>query len=161
VTVILRRNEALELNLVEFAGSITLDELKAVAKFQADKPDLLASDCLNVVRAGGDFNSVTFAELDMLFEHYRKLFSPLRLEIFRRAAWLCEDEGPKAHVAHWMSRDAKEGMSSTLKHCHSFAEAADWLLLMDAERGLLERAEGFAEIARFDLPVASARGATR
>ena len=159
--VILRRNEELELNLVEFIGSITLDELKAVAKYQADKPELLASDCLNVVRAGGDFNTVTFAELDMLFEHYRKLFSPLRLEIFRRAVWLCEDEGPKAHIAHWMSRDTKEGMSSTLKHCHSFAEAADWLLLMDAERGLLERGEGFAEIARFDLPVASARAAAR
>jgi hypothetical protein len=161
LTVILRRNENLELNLVEFVGSITLDELKAVAKFQADKPDLLASDCLNVVRAGGNFNTVTFEQLDLMFEHYRKLFSPLRLEIFRRAVWFCEDEKPKAHIAHWMSRDAKEGMSSTLKHCHSFAEAADWLLLMDAERGLLERGEGFDEIVRFELPMAPARAAGR
>ncbi len=152
MTVILRRNEALELNLVEFTGAITLDELKAVAKFQADKPDLLASDCLNVVRAGGDFNAVSFQQLDVLFDHYRALFSPLRLQIFRRAVWLCEDEGPKAHITHWMSRDAKEGMSSTLKQCHSFSEAADWLLLMDAERGMLERAEGFVEIVRFSFP---------
>ncbi|MFZ2030003.1 MAG: hypothetical protein WAU68_06835 [Vitreimonas sp.] len=161
MTVILRRNEELELNLVEFIGSITLDELKAVAKFQADRPELLASDCLNVVRAGADFNTVTFEQLDAMFEHYRKLFTPLRLEIFRRAVWLCEDDGPRSHVAHWMSRDAKEAMSSTLKHCYSFAEAADWLLLMDAERDLLERGEGFDEIARFDLPVAPARAAVR
>ena len=161
MTVILRRNEKLELNLVEFIGTITLDELRAVAKFQADKPDLLASDCLNVVRAGGDFNTVTFTQLDAMFEHYRKLFTPLRLEIFRRAVWLCEDEGPRAHVAHWMSRDAKEGMSSTLKHCHTFAEAADWLLLMDAERTLLERGEGFDEVARFHFPAEPARAVTR
>jgi len=161
LTVILRRNETLELNLVEFIGSITLDELKAVAKFQADKPVLLGSDCLNVVRAGGDFNTVSFQQLDMLFEHYRKLFTPLRLQIFRRAVWLCEDEGPKAHIAHWMSRDAKEGMSSTLKHCHTFAEAADWLLLMDAERSLLERAEGFDDIERFTFPAEPMRAAAR
>lgn len=157
MTVVLRRNETLEVNLVEFIGGITLDELKAVAKFQADKPDLLASDCLNVVRAGGDFKAVTFQDLDMLFDHYRKLFTPLRLQIFRRAVWLCEDEGPKAHITHWMSRDAKEGMSSTLKHCHTFAEAADWLLLMDVERGMLERAEGFDEIVRFTLPLEPGR----
>jgi hypothetical protein len=156
LTVILRRNETLELNLVEFTGSITLDELKAVAKFQADRPELLASDCLNVVRAGADFNTVTFEQLDVMFEHYRKLFSPLRLEIFRRAVWLCEDEGPRTHVAYWMSRDAKEAMSSTLKHCFSFAEAADWLLLMDAERDLLDRGEGFEEIVRYTLPPARA-----
>ena len=161
MTVVLRRNETLELNLVEFIGGITLDELKAVAKFQADKPDLLASDCLNVVRAGGNFNAVTFQQLDILFDHYRMLFTPLRLQIFRRAVWLCEDEGPRPHVSHWMSRDAKEGMSSTLKHCHSFAEAADWLLLMDADRGMLERAEGFDEIVRFTLPPEPTRGPAR
>jgi hypothetical protein len=161
LTVILRRNDTLELNLVEFIGDITLDELKAVAKFQAGRPDLLASDCLNVVRSGGNFNAVTFQDLDMLFEHYRKLFTPLRLQIFRRAVWLCEDDGPKGHINHWMSRDAKEGMSSTLKHCHSFAEAADWLLLMDTERGMLERAEGFEEIVRFTLPAEPARVAAR
>lgn len=161
MTVILRRNETLELNLVEFVGAITLDELKAVAKFQADKPNLLASDCLNVVRAGASFNAVTFQDLDMLFEHYRMLFSPLRLQIFRRAVWLCEDDGPKAHVTYWLSRDTREGMSSTVKQCHSFAEAADWLLLMDIERAILERAilehaGGFEEIVRFTLPPARA-----
>lgn len=161
LTVILRRNETLELNLVEFIGAITLDELKAVAKFQADKPDLLASDCLNIVRTGARFDAVTAEDLDLLFEHYRKLFSPLRLQIFRRAVWLCEDDGARGHVAYWMSRDAKEGMSSTLKHCHTFAEAADWLLLTDTERGLLDGAEGFDEIVRFSLPPAASRIAAR
>jgi hypothetical protein len=149
------------MNLVEFAGDITLDELKAVAKFQADKPELLASDCLNLVRTGANFDAVTFQQLDVLFEHYRMLFSPLRLQIFRRAVWFCEDPGPKPHITHWLSRDTRENMSSTVKQCHSFAEAADWLLLMDVERGILERGEGFDEIARFTFPAEPARAAAR
>jgi hypothetical protein len=43
-------------------------------------------------------------------------------------------------------------MATTVKQCHTFAEAADWLLLMDAERGLLERCEDFEEVVRFTLP---------
>ena len=38
LTVIFRRNDTLELNLCEFTGLIALDELKAVAKLQTDKP---------------------------------------------------------------------------------------------------------------------------
>ena len=161
MTVIIRRNDTVELNLVEFVGDITLDELKAVAKFQSDKPDLLVSDCLNVVRSGGNFDLVTFQQLDALFEHYRMLFSPLRLQIFRRAAWLCEDDGPKPHITYWLSRDTREGMSSTVKQCHSFAEAADWLLLMEVERSLIECGEGFDEIVRFTLPTQPARAIAR
>lgn len=156
MTVILRRNELLELNLAEFRGVIALDELKAMARYQADKPELLSSDCLNLVYADADFSSISFAELDSIFALYRELFSPLRLQIFRRAAWYCEAESPKPHITHWLSLDAREGMASTVKQCHSFAEAADWLLLMDAERGMLERSEGFAEIARFELSPARA-----
>lgn len=156
MTVILRRNEELELNLAEFQGAIALDELKALAKYQADKPHLLASDCLNLVCADADFSSISFAQLDAIFEHYRQLFTPLRLQIFRRAVWYCEAEGPKPHITHWLSLDAREGMATTIKQCHSFAESADWLLLMDAERGMLERREGFAEIARFDVAPARA-----
>lgn len=154
MTVILRRNESLELNLAEFRGAIALDELKALARYQADKPELLSSDCLNLVCADADFSGISFAHLDAIFAHYRELFSPLRLQIFRRAAWYCEAEGPKPHITYWLSLDAREGMATTVKQCHSFAESADWLLLMDAERGVLERGEGFAEIARFDLPAA-------
>jgi hypothetical protein len=149
VTVIFRRNEEIELNLCEFTGAIALDELKAVAKYQADKPDILGSDTFNLVRADADFSAITFSMLDQMFEHYRRLFMPLRLQIFRRAVWLCESDAPKAHVAYWLSQDAKENMSTTVKHCHSFAEAADWLLLTDAERGMVERCEGFVEIIRF------------
>ena len=152
MTVILRRNEALELNLVEYRGAIALPELQAVAKFQADKPELLASDCLNLVLADADFSAISFAMLDAMFEHYRKLFSPLRLQIFRRAVWYCQGEAPRGHIEHWLSQDTREGMSSTVKHCYSFAESADWLLLMDAERGMLERGEGFDEMARFHFP---------
>jgi hypothetical protein len=161
VTVIFRRNETLELNRVEYGGAMTLDELKAIAKFQADKPDLLAADCLNLVRADADFSQISFDGLRTVFEHYRLLFAPLRLQIFRRAAWLCESDGPKEHITFWLSQDAKEGMSSTVKQCHTFAEAADWLLLMDAERDLLERSEGFDEIARFHFPAETARAAVR
>lgn len=157
MTVIFRRNETLELNLCEFTGPIGMGELRAIAKFQADKPDLLGSDTLNVVRADGDFSAITFGMLNTIFEHYRVLFTPLRLQIFRRAVWLCESDAPKAHVAHWLSLDTKEGMSSTVKQCHSFAEAADWLLLMDVERAKLETGEGFPEIARFQFPPEPAR----
>jgi hypothetical protein len=157
VTVIFRRNQELELNLCEFTGPIGLGELKALAKYQADKPELLGADTLNLVRADSDFSGISFEMLNALFEHYRVLFSPLRLQIFRRAVWLCETDGPKAHVTHWLSQDAKEGMSTTVKQCHSFAEAADWLLLMDAERAMLETGEGFEEIARFQLPPEPAR----
>ena len=157
MTVIFRRNDALELNLCEFTGAIGLNELKALAKYQADKPEILGSDTLNLVRQNGDFSAITFEMLSMLFEHYKVLFTPLRLQIFRRAVWLCEDDGPKAHIVHWLSQDAKEGMSSTVKQCHSFAEAADWLLLMDAERAKLETGEGFEEIARFQFPPEPAR----
>jgi hypothetical protein len=152
VTVIFRRNETLELNLCEFTGAITLDELKALAKYQADKPDILGSDTLNIVRADGDFSAISLADLDRLFELYRRLFTPLRLQIFRRAVWLCETDAPKAHVSHWLSQDAKEAMSSTVKHCHSFTEAADWLLLTDAERVMVEQGEGFPEIVRYPEP---------
>lgn len=161
MTVILRRNEALELNLVEYRGKIAMAELQAVAKFQADKPELLVSDCLNRVCADADFSAVTFAMLEAMFDHYRQLFSPLRLQIFRRAVWLCEAEGPRGHVEHWLSQDTREGMSSNVKHCCTFADAADWLLLMDAERGLLERAEGFDELARFHFPPQPAIAAAR
>jgi len=149
LTVIFRRNEALELNLCEFSGAITLGELTALAKYQAEKPHILGSDTLNLVRASCDFSAIGFKDLDGLFEDYRKLFTPLGLEIFRRAAWLCEDDQPKAQLAYWLSQDAKEGMSSTVKLCHSFTEAADWLLLTDAERALVERGGDFLECARF------------
>lgn len=155
MTVIFRRNEALELNRVEYCGRMSVDELKAIAKYQADKPDLLGSDCLNLVRADADFSGITNETLAAIFDHYRTLFSPLRLQIFRRAVWLCEGDAPKAQVTFWLSQDAKEGMASTVKQCHTFEEAADWLLLMDAERGLLERGEGFDEIVRFTLPAPS------
>jgi hypothetical protein len=157
----LRRNEELELNLVEYRGVMTLHELRAIATFQADKPELLAADCMNLVRADADFSRISFDGLRTIFEHYRTLFAPLRLQIFRRAAWLCETDGPKAHISFWLGQDAKEGMSSTVKQCQTFAEAADWLLLMDAERDKLERGEGFDEIARFHIPAEITRAAVR
>jgi hypothetical protein len=157
VTVIFRRNEALELNLCEFTGPIGVGELKAIAKFLADKPDILGSDTFNRACADADFSGITFETLNAIFDHYRMLFSPLRLQIFRRAVWMCESDGPKAHVAHWLSQDTKEGMSTTVKQCHSFGEAADWLLLMDLERVKLETGEGFEEIARFQFPPEPAR----
>lgn len=157
MTVIFRRNDDLELNLCEFTGQIGINELKALAKFQADKPEILGSDTMNLVRADADFSAISFEMLHAIFEHYKQLFTPLRLEIFRRAVWYCESDGPKQHVAHWLSQDSKEGMSSTVKQCFSFAESADWLLLMDAERHMLETGEGFTELVRYQIPPEPAR----
>jgi hypothetical protein len=49
-------------------------------------------------------------------------------------------------------RDTREAMSSALCQFSSFAEAGDWLVLSEAETGVLERREGFSELARFDSP---------
>lgn len=160
--VVLSHNETLELNLVEYTGLITLDQLTQVAAFGAKHPDFLKADTLNVVREDVDFSAVDLGELDALFARYKALFAPLNFEIYRRSAWLCLDKAAETHVNYWLGEhDMREAMSTAVRKFDTYAEAGEWLLLGAAELALVERGEGFTQLAAFDdaatLPRAPAR----
>jgi len=152
VTVVLRQNDGLELNLVEYRGGITLAELKALAAFMARHPAHLQRDTLNIIQPGGDFSAITLAELDALFAYYTKLFAPLNLQIMRRAAWVCRSVAAQAHLRHWLSGDIRKGMSTSVRMFDTFADAGDWLLLSAAEMAIAESGENFTDVARFTAP---------
>lgn len=149
MTVVLRQNEQIELNLAEYRGAISLGELKAVAAFMARNPALLQRDTLNIIQPDGDFGAISLAELDALFAYYVTLFAPLNLQIMRRSAWVCLSPAAEGHVRHWLSGDIRKGMSSTVRMFDTFADAGDWLLLSPSEIALAEHGRGFSDVARF------------
>ena len=153
MSVELRHNTALELNVVEYRGSVTLGELKAVASFLATRPDVLRRDTLNIVAPDADFGTVDFPALDALFARYRQLYAPLSFQLFRRASWVCLSDAARRHIDYWVrGRDMRKTMSSTVSRFDSVAEACEWLLLSDAETAAVERGEGLTDLARFDIP---------
>lgn len=153
MTVVLRHNETLELNLAEYHGSVTPAELTALAGFLATNSAFLKSDCLSLVHPGADFQTVELGGLDNLFGRYKDLYAPINFQIIRRSAWLCLSPAAQAHVDYWMGgRDAREAMSTTLRQFASFEEAGDWLVLSEAETLSLQTGAGFDELARFDAP---------
>lgn len=149
---VLRHNETLELNLVEYQGGVTLAELKAMAAFMARNPQCMRRDTLNIVHPGAHFSAIPTAELDGLFAYYAKLFEPLNLQIMRRAAWVCRSKAAEPAMRHWLRGDMRAHMASTVRAFDTMEEAADWLLLSAAELALVERADSFADIARFTAP---------
>lgn len=157
VTVVLRHNDGLELNRVDYFGSVTLAELEGLAEFQAANPTWLTYDTLNLVAAGTDFRSVSLDALDGLFARYRVLFAPLTLLILRRSAWLCQSAAAHAHIRHWIGdRDMRGGMSSDVRSFESIEAAGEWLVLSSAELDMVHNCEGFAERARIHHPPAPA-----
>lgn len=146
---VLRHNDALELNLVEYRGGVSLAELKALAAFMAHNPAHLTRDTLNIIQPGVDFAAIALGELDALFAYYAKLFAPLNLQIMRRSAWVCRSAAAQAHLDHWLGGDLRKTMCSTVRAFGRLADAADWLLLSDAELALVERGQGFCDVARF------------
>lgn len=148
--VVLRRNQDLELNLVEYSGSISIAELQAIALFLANEPGLLRSDTLTVVRPGARFD-IEFETLDRLFQRYANLYAAMSFQIVRRSAWICQSPAAQHHVDYWLgpAGDAREAMSTTLRQFGSFAEAGDWLVLNEAEIMTLESGAGFDDIAYF------------
>ncbi|MGE0596638.1 MAG: hypothetical protein AB7P07_09730 [Hyphomonadaceae bacterium] len=149
--VVLRHNEKLEVNRVEYHGAVTLQELKDLAAFQAANPAWLTFDCLSFVASGADFHAVSLAQLDTLFAEYRALFEPLHFLIMRRSAWLCQSDAARAHVRYWIGdRDAKSEMSSDVRQFETYAEAGEWLVLSASGSAALESGEGFVDIVRFE-----------
>lgn len=158
MTVVLRHNDALELNRVEYRGSVSLDELLALAEFQAGEQSFLTYDVLNWVMPGTDFLSVDFRALDTLFARYRTIFEPLNFLILRRSAWICDSDVAMPHLRHWLGgRDTKDAMSTDARLFESFEAATEWLILSTAEAATLKSGDGFREVFRLDAPVVAAR----
>lgn len=156
MTVILRHNEQLEVNRVDYSGSVTMDELRLFAAFNAGAPTWVTYDSLSLVLPGTDFRTVNLAELDALFGHYRGIYQPINMLIMRRSAWLCQSPVAERHVHYWTGgRDAKEAMSSDMRVFVTVEAAAEWLLLRPHETEKLKTGEGFAEIFRADTRAAA------
>jgi hypothetical protein len=154
VTVVLRHSERLELNLVEYRDTISLAQLQALAVFAATHRHHMVRDGLAVVMPNARFADVEVPALDALFAHYRALYANVEFQILRRSAWICLSEAAAPQVRHWLSGDAREGMSSAVRQFDTYAEAGEWLVLNEDEIGLIERREGFVEITRFgEAPV--------
>jgi hypothetical protein len=64
VTIVLRHNEALELNLVEYRDVVSLAELKALAQFAAANPEHMVRDGLAIVMPNARFSDVDAPALD-------------------------------------------------------------------------------------------------
>ena len=156
--VSIRHNESLELNRVDYIGSVTMAELNALAEFNAANPTWLTYDVLSIVQPGAHFQTVDLVQLDQLYAHYGKIFRPLTFLIMRRSAWVSLSPAAERHVSHWVGgRDTKESMSTDVRRFDTFEEAGDWLILNAEEVSVAQRGEGFAELATFDIPVALAR----
>jgi hypothetical protein len=162
VTVVVRHSKTLNLNFVECSGVVTTGQLGALAACAAENPMLLQADGLNVVRPGADLSGVDMAALGALYARYQKLFAPVKVQVYRRTAWVCESPAAMAHVAFWDRGDeSRKAFSSNTRRLDTIAEAADWLLLSAAERAQIETGEGFLLIARFDDAPAMPRGLSR
>lgn len=157
MTIVLRHNATLELNLVEYRDSITLAELKALAAYVAARSEHMRRDSIGIVMPGGVFNNVELTALDSLFALYRDLYSTLEFQMLRRAAWICQSPAAQQHVTHWLSGDTRGAMSSAVRQFDSIADACEWLVLTAADAPVIERREGFVEVARFSQAATLAR----
>lgn len=156
--VSIRHNENLELNRVDYHGSVSLAELKALAEFNATNPTWLTYDVLSVVQPNAHFSSIGLGELDALFSHYGQIFGPLTFLIMRRSAWICQSAAAESHVRHWLGeRDTKGSMSTDVRRFEAYEAAGDWLILNAAEIEAMRRGEGFQVLAAFDIPPALTR----
>ncbi len=160
--VVLRHNDSLELNLAEYFGSVTYDELKAVAAFLAANPLFLKRDCLSVARQGCNFDTIELEDLDTLFGGYTTLYAPITFQIIRRSAWACLSPSAQRYVDHWIiGRDARGAMSTTLRQFPSYEEAGDWLVLSEAETLALQTRAGFDVVATFEDKPEAAQACAR
>jgi hypothetical protein len=162
VTITLRYNQELELNLATYRGAITLPALQGLADFLAAHPQYLKRDALSVLAPDAYFDGVELGALDNLFGRYATLFAPLSFQIIRRSAWICQSSAAQPYVDHWLGRPGmREAMSSTQRQFESYADAGDWLVLGKSGIEAIETGAGFDDVASFDdapiLPRTAAR----
>ena len=147
MTIILRHNAKLELTRADYVGAVTLEDLLALAAFNAAEPQWLKHDCLSLVLPGADFLKVDFTALDAIFERYRQMYGHLRFHIMRRSAWLCLSPAARAHVDYWViDRETKQELSTNLRLFENWEEAGDWLMLQPNELEQLKTADGFETV---------------
>lgn len=148
VTIVLRHNEALELNLVEYRDSITMAQLKSLASYVAARSEHMRRDSIGLVVPDAVFH-VEIEALDKLFALYRDLYSTLEFTMLRRAAWICRSPAAAPYIRHWLSGGIREAMSSAVRQFDTIEEACEWLVLSPADAPKIERREGFLEVAQF------------
>lgn len=153
MSIVLRHNEQLELNRIEYSNSVTLAELTKLAEFQAANPTWLTFDSLAIVTPEADFATIDKPALDKLYATYAELFSPMHFLILRRSAWICLSAAAEEHVRYWLGdRDTRETVSSDVRRFDTFADAGDWLVLNQNATTALETGAGFEEIFRSHIP---------
>lgn len=156
--VVFRHSADLDLNVVTYSGSVTLDELSALTEFQGAQSALLTYDTLSVIEAGADFRTIALARIDDVFVRYRALFEPLNIVILRRGAWVCQSPAAQPHLDHWLGEpDLRKSLAKDIRQFHDIASAAEWLVLDPKKVAAVLSGEGFEELARFDLPAAGLR----
>jgi hypothetical protein len=150
---VLRHNQTLNLNVVECTGAVSTAQLGALAAYVAEHPELLGADSLNLVRPCADLSGVDLRELAGFYARYRELYAPLKFQVYRRTAWVCQSASADAHVDFWVTgANPGKAFSTNVRRMETLAEAGDWLLLGGAELEQVERGEGFIELARFQDP---------
>jgi hypothetical protein len=154
--IVLRRNGAIELNLVEYRASVTPAELSRLAQFQADHLASCKSDALNLITADADFSAVDHAALDALLAFYRDVYQNIDFQLLRRAAWVCASPSALAHLDYWLrDRTHRDGFSTDVRMFDTIAAASEWLLLTAAEAAMVQSGEGFTDILHFESPIAA------
>lgn len=150
MSIAIRHSDELGLCLAEYEGLVTISQLHGVADFMSTAPQFLKRDCLTVVEADADFSSINLAELDDLFAHYRRLFAPMSVQVFRRSAWICHSSQAMAHIRYWVGdRDTRTSVASDIRLFETEAEAGRWLTFSPLEIARLGRREGFRTLATF------------
>lgn len=151
--VILQHSRTIELNRVEYRGAVSLAEMHALGEYQLSHPEWLSYDLLNVLVADANFSGLGLDDLDRIVAKYGALFAPTELLIFRRSAWVSFSPQSQAHLDHWIARrNTRQNQTQEARQFATFAEAAAWLVLSPAKAAPLETGEGFAEMARLELP---------
>lgn len=151
MAVILRYSETLNLTFVECTGVVTTAQLASLARCAAENMAFLKADSLNLVHADADLSSVDLQALAAHFAQYQKLYAPLQFQIYRRTAWVCHSPSAEAQVDFWVLGNAsRKAFSTNTRRLNTLAEAADWLLLNQAELAMIETGEGFVEFAVFE-----------
>lgn len=149
MSIVVQRNDAIELNIVRYCASITPAQLMAFAHQNRAEPANALSDTLIIVEEAADFSAVPFSTLDSLREIYRAIYQAHSLTMVRLSAWLCQSPDARDWVRYWLhGRGPNDGFGAAVQMFDTLAEACDWLVLSPPEMALVKSGAGFREIKR-------------